>query len=297
MSISFAQRLIAILMILSMPPVLSAMSLEIPLQTQQALNWVFSGMVKNDEDHHYGYYVEIQRQQQQVHMLSALIQIETKTLVFVEESDATLPLVAGLNWQVGRSYFGFNPATHRVALGVKTANEQGFSLKIDTVNESSSLMNPQSLRSGLALNVLQMGQVHGHIVLGAQKDEFVTAKQAWFRQLDTKQATVANKPALTDVLCQFDDGSGFYAIHLPVQDAQSGFAAGWRDAKGHAVPMSQFVKITQALPHEWDLSISLPATHIKFSDLLSKQRKIGEVAAGVVVGKRPGFCTAGREKV
>jgi hypothetical protein len=272
-----------------------ATSMDEPLKVQDSFNWVFSGMINNEQAERYGYYFEIQKKGDQFRILSALINLERKSLVFVEESQAKLKDIALLNWQVGHSYFGFNTVTHNLAFGVKTPTGQGFSFKVDALNDPVSTTKPQSLSAELALNVIQMGRLNGHLYLGPEHaDEFVTAKQTWFRQLFGK----TNKPHeknhdVTGVLCQFDDGSGFYAMHLPESDALRGFVAGWRDPAGKPVKMSQFVKITENLPHEWDLSVSLPALHVRFSDVLAKNG----IAAGVVKGKKSGFCTAEKERV
>jgi hypothetical protein len=276
-----------------------AMSIEEPLQVKEGMNWVFSGMVTNEQAERYGYYFELQRKGEKFRILSALVNMEKKSLVFVEENEANVQDVSGLNWQVGHSYLGFNPETHRLSFGVKNLAEQGFSFKIDTLAEPISATHPQILRTGLALNVMQMGRVNGHIYLGKDHvDEFVTAKQTWFRQLTTQvHGQTEKNHNLTNVLCQFDDGSGFYAANMPTSDALRGFVAGWRDPAGKPVKMSQFVKITQDIPHEWNLSASFPAFHVRFSDLLDKQHPIGEIAAGIVVGDKSGFCTAGKELV
>lgn len=271
-----------------------ASSIETTLQEKSSFNWIFSGMVTNEQAVRYGYYFEIQKKDAHVRVLSALINLEQKTLVFVDEDEATVPESSGLKWQVGRSYFGFNPMTHRLMFGVKTAENQGLGFYVDTLDEPLSTTKPQILRAGLALNVIQMGRLTGHVYLGGDQDEFVSAKQTWFRQLSGKSMvqTDASHQA-TGVLCQFDDGSGFYAMNVPEADALRGFVAGWRDATGKALKMSQFVKITEDIPHEWDLSIPLPSMHVHFSDLLAK----GQIAAGVVQGKYSGFCTAEKEQV
>lgn len=286
-----------IFMLMGLCNFMFAASLETQLQSQKDLNWVFSGMLTSENDDHYGYYFEVQRHDEQVYILSALIHLEDQALVFVEESEAKLSEQDSLNWQIGHSYFGLNQTTHRLSLGVSTAQEKGFGFRIDALNEEKADVKPQSLRNGLALNVFELGRIAGHIYLGSGKEEFVTAKQSWFRQINTNKLAQGNKSHdLTNVLCQFEDGSSFYAIHLPEHDALSGFIAAGKDAKGQNVKMSQFVKITE-LPHEWDLAISLPAKHVHFADLLEKHHKIGDIAAGVVDGERFGFCTAGKKRV
>ncbi|OGV25563.1 MAG: hypothetical protein A3F18_08140 [Legionellales bacterium RIFCSPHIGHO2_12_FULL_37_14] len=274
-----------------------ATPLEEKLLSKEKLNWVFSGMLTGEHNNHYGYYFEIERLAGKVQILSALFDIENKTLIFVEENDANMPNQTDLNWQIGNSYIGLNPQTQRLALGANSSQGKGFGFRIDTLSEPANRAKPQPLRSGLALNVSALGRIAGHVYLGEGKEEFVTAQQTWLRQIDANKLARKNKSHdLTNVLCQFDDGSSFYAIHLPEQDALSGFIAGGKDSKGQNIKMSQFVKITK-LPHEWDLAISLPAKHVHFADLLEKHRLIGDIAAGVVTGERPGFCTAGKKKV
>lgn len=289
--------LILFFIFMNMSNLLFAASLENQLQVQKNLNWVFSGMLTNENNIHYGYYFEIERHNEDIHTLSALINVENKSLIFVEESDAKIKDQNTLNWQVGNSYFGLNAATHRFVVGVNTDKHTGFGFRIDTLNEQMDMNKSKALRNGLMLNVSELGRLTGHVYLGSGEEEFVMAKHAWLRQIDVnKLASNQRHHDLTNVLCQFEDGSSFYVAHLPQNDALRGFMAGGKDAKGKNIRMSQFVKIKE-LPHEWDLSISLPEKHVHFSDLLDKHRTIEDIAAGVVIGKSSGFCTAGKRKV
>lgn len=261
------------------------------LHKQASFNWVFSGVMMNEQHDHYGYYFEFIKNQNHHRVLSALIQLDQKKLIFVEEDQADFDDHDDqrTQWEVGRSYLALEPVTQRLLLGIKNDHQQGFRFKIDTF-EPMHYSRPQALKLGLAFNVTQLGRITGHVFLNDQvPDEFVHAKRTWFRQLSDKNSEEQHSSRdLTGVFCHFDDGSGFYAMHLPKEDALSGFVAGWHDAAGKSLPMSQFVKISQSLPHEWDLTIPTPQMHVHFSDLLSK----GNVAAGVVHGKKFGFCTA-----
>lgn len=256
-----------------------------------AFNWVFSGMVRNELGGRYGYYFEIQRQGEKFRILSTLVDVNQKKVIFVDENTATLPNAASVNWQVGRAYLGMNAETHRWVLGVEAPHHKGFHFKLDALNFRERPANP--LSDKLALSVLQTERLNGHVSLGpSREDEFVSARHTWFRQLKAHHQGAPHP--MTQVFCQFNDGSGFYATHLLTPKALRGFMAGWRTASGEAVRMSQFVSIHQTAPQEWDLSATLPAFHVRFSNLLPPPTALSPLSAGVVEGKLSGFCTAER---
>lgn len=260
-------------------------------------NWVFSGMVTNELGEHYGYYFEARRQSSQLQILSALVNIEKKSLVFIDDSQANISGDAEMNWQVGNAYLGFNSVTNRWILGVNTKEKFGFNFKIDApLSSEASSSRIQTLKSGLTMLVEPTGRLNGHVISPDNNEEFVTAKSSWLREFMTKSHLPTPYP-LTNVLCHFNDGSTFYAVHLLAPDALQSFVAKWHAASGLSKKMSQFVNIRHPSPEEWDLSAPFPAFHIRFSNLLSKSFQLSEVGAGVVDGKLNGFCTAAKEKV
>jgi len=267
------------------------------MASDTAFNWVFSGIVTNESAERYGFYFQIQRHDHTYQVLSTLVDLEKHTLVFVEENEAVLPEDPDMNWQVGQAYLGFKPVNNSWVFGVKTESKQGFNFKIDTLSQLTQPTKTQTLRPGLLFFVNQTGRLTGHLHLGEDKvDEFVTAKHTWFRQLSSEALTNDPHP-VTNVLCQFDDGSGFYATHLLESDASRGFVAGWRDASGKPVSMSQFVHMKSLPNHDWQISSTLPALQMQFSDLLAKPGESKAISAGIISGKRSGFCAAGKEVV
>lgn len=268
--------------------------------TQPAFNWVFSGIVTNEQAERYGFYFQIQGHENTYQVLSTLVDLEKNALIFVEENKAEIATVNEMNWQVGGAYLGFKPINNSWVFGVKTKSKQGFNFKIDTLSEVGQASKTQTLRPGLLFFVNQTGRLTGHLHLGSdQSDAFVTAKSAWFRQLNSQaQSAEEDSHPVTNMLCQFDDGSGFYATQLPERDALHGFIAGWRDAEGKPVSMSQFIRMKQLPTHEWQVSLALPALEMQFRDLLAVEgMPTNAISAGVVMGKRSGFCAAGKEIV
>ncbi|MCX7116013.1 MAG: hypothetical protein NTW08_08925 [Gammaproteobacteria bacterium] len=286
-------RLFTFFLALIMTGAAHAEPLSFPIQKE--FDWVFSGMVLNERGERYGYYFEIQRQKEQFRVLSTLVNVEKKTLVFVEENEATIHDASTMNWQVGKAYLGFNPVTNRWGLGVATKMHQGFNFKIDAL-PMESVPHSKQLRTGLEMVVNQMGRLNGHLQIAKENEEFVTAKNTWFRQVISMHASIETHP-MTHVLCHFNDGSGFYAAHLLDPTALQGFVAGWRSSDGLPMKMSQFVNIQHPSLQDWQVSASVPAFHLHFSNLLDHAMKLSDMGAGVVDGAFPGFCVAEKKRV
>lgn len=266
-----------------------------PFTVQPSFDWVFSGMVSTEIGERYGYYFEVQRHQTQFHVLSVLVNMETKRVVLTEENNAMLPESDTLNWRVGNAYLGFNTVTNRWLLGVTTPDGKGFDFKIDALP-----MGTQSpvklLRAGLKMQVHPLGRLNGDLHFSKTLEAFVTAQHTWMRQLIAMQVKSSKQP-MTNILCHFDDGSGFYAAHLLAPSALQGFIAGWYSKEGEPMKISQFVNIEHNTVNEWRVSSSMPVFHLHFSNLLTRSFHPNDLGAGVVEGRRPGFCVAEQKKV
>ncbi len=251
-------------------------------------NWVFSGLVTNENGDNYGYFFQIQRDGLQFHSLAALFDSETKKIVLLDESQAVIPDPTTYNWHVGRAFLRFNPINDSWIFGLQNKDKKGFNFKVDMLKQPENKPVSQSLRIGVELLVSQTSHLNGHIQIGDdRKEQFVTAKNAWFRQLSLTEQHSKGHP-FTGVLCRFNDGSGFYSVNMSELDALRGAVAGWQDEQGLSTIMSQFISVTQEPNGPWHIRVAAPNLHLIVSDLI-KQDPV--VAAGFVsASKNPGFC-------
>lgn len=264
-----------------------------PPQSTEA-NWVFSGMAANENGERYAYFFQMQRHENAFHAVSALFDAESKVLLAVDDGEALIPDPERYNWHVGRSFLRFNAINNSWVFGMKTPDKRGFNFKVDMLNQPKNGPVAQNLRDGVAFITSQTGQLNGHIQVGAVSDEqFVTSKHAWFRQIWLTDHQ--DKPhQLSSVLCRFEDGSGFYSMKMPEPDATRGASAGWFDAEGASVAMSQFIRVNEAEDGAWHIRIASPAMHLVLSDSV-KQRA---VVAGFVSEKdKQGFCMLSEDAV
>lgn len=251
-------------------------------------NWVFSGLVTNESGDNYGYFFQIQRAGTQFNTLAALFDAQTKKVIVIDESQATITDPATQNWHVGHAFLRFNPINDSWIFGLQTQDKKGFNFKVDMLKEPENNPVAQNLRPGVELLVSQTSRLNGHIQIGDEsKEQFVTAKNAWFRQISLTEPPSKGHP-FTGVLCRFNDGSGFYSVNMIEPDALRGAIAGWQDGQGISGMMSQFINITQAPEGPWHIRLASPSLHLILSDFI-KQDPV--VAAGFVAdATSPGFC-------
>lgn len=255
-------------------------------------NWVFSGVVTNENGDNYGYFFQMQREDAQFHVISALFDGQSKTVLLLDESEATIHNPAVNNWHVGRAFLRFNPINNSWIFGLQPQDKKGFNFKVDMQSENTPIT--QDLRQGLALLVSQTSHLNGHIQTGDDsKEQFVTAKNAWFRQVWLTEHQERSHP-FTGVLCRFNDGSGFYSVNMNEADALRGAVAGWCDGQGTSAMMSQFINVKQAPDGPWHIRVTSPSLHLILSDFI-KQNSV--VAGFVAQGTNPGFCMLSKEKL
>jgi len=250
-------------------------------------NWLFSGVVENENGENFGYFFQMQRENEHFHTTVALFDGQTKSAILLDESDAYIHDVAPYNWHVGRSFLRFNPINDSWIFGVKTKAKIGFNFKVDMLQGSTNTQVAQGLRPGVEFLVNQTGHLNGHIQIDKDsKEQFVTAKNAWFRQV-WLTANEDKKQQFSGVLCRFNNGSGFYSVNTTESDALRGAVAGWQDAHGVSATMSQFINVNQAPEGPWHIRISSPNIHLVLNNFI-KQNSM--VAGFVSQGNEPGFC-------
>lgn len=259
----------------------------VPIEAKQA-TWVFSGTVATESGDNYGYFFQMQRENNYFHATAALLDENNKSVIFSEDStadidDSSMPY----NWRVGRAFLRFNAVNDSWIFGVKPKDQLGFNFKVDMLKQFASKPSMHHLKSGITMMVTQTSELNGHILTGKSDDEqFVRANDAWFRQVwqDEKDT---NKHVLSSVLCRFNDGSGFYSVNLHESDAQSGAVAGWYNPEGIRQSMSQFIQVEPSKEGIWHIRAQSPRMNLALRDY----SQINSVISGFVEGgSNPGFC-------
>ena len=253
-------------------------------------SWTFSGMVTNESGDRYGYFFQMQRQGSDFHAKTALIDGQTNQLVLFYEDNATLDPSTQLNWHVGRSFIRYNPINDSWIFGVKVEDKKGFNFKVDMLKQANKDSKPLELRPGVELQALQTSSLNGHVQTGGDnKEQFVTGNNAWFAKLwfsnDQKSAH-----DISTTFCRLSNDNGFYSANLKEADATRAAVAGWRDAAGNKVNMSQFISIKPLADHQCMLSVGLPKLNLKLSNTLNGSDKIPLSFAGFSKENPKGFC-------
>lgn len=258
--------------------------------------WVFSGMVTNESGERFNYYFQMQRKEQHLHAVAMLMDSQTRKVLIFEHGYTGSAHFAIPNWRVGRIFLQFNPISNSWVFGVKEKANRGFNFKVDMLSQKINTPTIQDLRTGVELLVNQTGHLNGHLQTGeTSKDQFVTAPKAWFKQMWVNKPQ-ANSHPLTGVLCQFNDGSGFYSVNLQEADALRGAVAGWRNDEGISLPMSQFVSVHALQGDTWQIGVSSPKVHLSLENSLANENQ-NQLIAGLAEGKMPGFCAITKDEI
>ena len=250
-------------------------------------NWAFSGVVTSESGENYGYFFQMQRDGDEFHTIAALFDGQNKQPILLDESQAVISQPTPYNWHVGRAFLRFNPINDSWIFGLKTEDKKGFNFKVDMLKQDDTIPAALDLRPGVELLVNQTSHLNGHIQAGKDsKEEFVTSKNAWFRQVWLKENQEKSQP-FRGVLCRFNDGSGFYSVNMLEADALRGAVAGWRNEEGISAVMSQFINVKQDVKGPWHIRVASPSLHLVLSDFIEKNSVI---AGFITEGKAPGFC-------
>ena len=257
-------------------------------------NWVFSGVVTNENGENYGYFFQMQRDNDKFHAIAALVDGQSKKVILLDEGQAVIPDPMINNWHVGRAFLRFNPINNSWIFGLQNQDKKGFNFKVDMLNQSEKTPATLNLRQGVELLVSQTSHLNGHVQVGNDsKEQFVTAKSAWFRQVWLTEQQNKTHP-FAGVLCRFNDGSGFYSANMIEPDAKRGALAGWFDVQGISAAMSQFINVKQDADGPYHIRIASPNVHLVLSDFI-KQDSV--VAGFVDEGKSPGFCMLSKDVI
>ncbi|AHE67733.1 hypothetical protein [Legionella oakridgensis] len=266
----------------------------LPTETVYA-NWIFSGMATNENGGHYGYFFQVQRNNNTFHALSAVFDSESKRILLFDESSATIHEPKTSSWQIGRAFLSFNPINESWIFGFKIKNKEGFNFKVDMLSHPENTPVIQDLRSGMELLVSQTGRLNGHLQIGEEeKEQFVTAKNAWYRHVWLTKDQETSHP-FSSLLCRFNDGSGLYSVNVPEEDAFRGAVAGLCDAQGASRVISQFIDIKKDKKEDvWHIRIPSPALHLVLSETINQN---SVVAGFISKGEKTGFCLLSKDKL
>lgn len=253
-------------------------------------SWTFSGTVTNESGDRYGYFFQMQRQGSDFHAKTALIDAESNKLLLFYEGDEKIGNPSSLDWHVGRSFIRYNPISDSWIFGLKLEDNKGFNFKVDMLKQSTVENEKTILRPGVEWQALQTSRLNGNVQTESGKPEqFVTGNKAWFGKLSFSKDQ-ANAHDISTTFCRLDNDNGFYSANLKEPDATGAAVAGWRDATGTKVRMSQFVTIKSMENNECSLQLGLPKLHLTVLNSLKHEAKTPLWVAGFSKKNRNSFC-------
>jgi hypothetical protein len=254
-------------------------------------SWSFSGMVNSESGNRYGYFFQIQRQDTDFHVKTALIDEQTNQLVMFYEGNEVINNPTQLNWHVGHSFIRYNPINDSWIFGVKLEDHKGFNFKVDMLKQASHDNETQVLRPGVELQALQTSRLNGHVQMGGDaKEQFVTGNNAWYAKLWVSQVQTSAHDIST-TFCRLSNDNGFYSANLKEADATGAAIAGWRDAAGNKVKMSQFISIKSLEGNQCILTVGLPKLSLKLMNTLKHEENDTHLSVAGFSKENPqGFC-------
>src|SRR3990167_9272911 len=259
-------------------------------------DWFFYGIVTNEDGEHYNYVFQFQRDKHKFHTIAVLMSEQLNKPLLYEEGSAYIDDPDRMHWKIGATFLQFNAINNSWVFGVKTKDGKGFNFKVDMLRLSNSndkfLAKHKDLYTGLKLLIGHTGRLNGHLKLDKDSpEEFVIANQSWLRQIWIDKMLHIHKftQPVQAVLCDFNNGSGFYAVHVQESRALQGAVAGWLDRSCNNVPMSQFVTVNHQHDGIWRIHIPVPKSSFSLKDIAVK--KDSQLILGPIDGNNPGFCS------
>jgi predicted secreted hydrolase len=261
-----------------------------PTDSTQA-NWLFSGLLTTEAGDQLAYFFQLERNGSQYHTTAALFDVATQQVIFQDESRAENPQPDGYRWSIGHAMLRFNPINASWVFGVTTPDKQGFNFKMDLLDAEQPVVE-ENLRPGLSVLASQAQALNGHVRLANMpQEQFVIAKHAWFKQTWVTSDQF-QRHAVDSVLCHLNDGSSIYSMRLPEADATTGAMAGWLNAAGLSMPVSQFIDVQQLAAGPWDIHVPSSSLHL----ILAQHTQHNSVIAGFSQDKALGaFCLLGQD--
>lgn len=254
--------------------------------TSKYASWVFLGMVENEIGEVYNYFFELQRRDQVFHAEVAIFDYQTKKMLLSDNSVVTIENPSDFNWMIGKVFLRYNEITNSWVFGLKESNKIGFNFKVSMLNKPEDYPLTRYFHDGIAFVVVQAGQLNGHVSFDGKEEQFVTAKNTWFRQIWLKNDP-KNLRSLNSLLCRFNDGRGLYSIQVLDAVKERDSIAGLFDSDGKAMNVSQFVQLENFQDSSWHINVSTPKMNLQLIDIFQKN----DIVAGYIhASDNHGFC-------
>ncbi|MDF1757060.1 MAG: hypothetical protein P1U74_02010 [Legionellaceae bacterium] len=263
----------------------------IPTNLKHA-SWVFSGMVENEFGEFYNYLFQMQRNENDFLAIVAIFDFQTKKIIFHEESTSKIQNPEEFPWVVGNTFLRFNNITNSWVFGYKGNNSYNFNFKVNMLKRPEEAPVTNFFRDGLSFEVVQAGQLNGHIrVQKDGKDQFVTAKNTWFRQVWVTHPNSLQH--LKGLLCTLDDGKGLYAMRVFDSSSLQDTIAGLFDSEGKSFAVSQFISVDKNNDDAWKINIPTP----KMDFFLKVAYQKSDLIAGFISNDNTrGFCLLSQDE-
>ncbi|OGV29595.1 MAG: hypothetical protein A3E88_04950 [Legionellales bacterium RIFCSPHIGHO2_12_FULL_35_11] len=246
-------------------------------------SWVFLGMVESESGDVYDYFFQVERNDKDFHATVALFDVQTKNIVFQEDSSTKIDEPDNYKWEIGRVFLRFSKITNNWIFGIKNQNKTGFNFKVGMLDSADNHPVTKKLQNGTSFFVSQVGQLNGNIK-GDTDEQFVTAKSVWFRQIWFSSNSVDEQ--INGLLCTFNDGRGMYSMNVMADEELQDSTAGYYDATGLASTISQFIKTDKINNESWMIQVSIPKMNLELSDNFKNNHLI----AGFLSNNDQGFC-------
>lgn len=262
-----------------------------PVKAPEA-SFVLSGLISNENGEQYDYFFQIQRNGQKFHAKVALFDSVHHQLLFQEDSDAQIEHPDDYDWHIGRAFLRFNPINDSWVFGLVRTEQGGFNFKVDMLNQREHNTVTRYDRHGVSFVVMQTGALNGHLQMPDDAEQFVTAKNAWFRQIWLTQNSSASHQ-LDGLLCRFQDGGSLYSVRLLESEMPRGSVSGLLNEQGEASAVSQFIHVKENNTHDaWLIRVLSPKMTLHVTPVFTHDAMI----AGFMTNKeRAGFCLLSRD--
>lgn len=257
-------------------------------------NWVFLGTVENEEGDNYNYFFQMQRDDTHFHVKAALFNAQTRELIFNEDSETELQEPANFKWMVGRAFLRYSKISNSWIFGLKNQHKQGFNFKVSMLNKPEDSPVTRYFQDGVSFVIAQISHLNGHVHIEEKgKDQFVTSKNTWFRQIWLKKDP-SNLQSLRSLLCRFNDGRGLYSIRVLDSNNISDSISGLFDSEGGALRVSQFINLEKNPENDWKINVSTPKMRLVLRDDFQKS----DIVAGYIVNESSkGFCLLTNDQI
>ena len=216
--------------------------------------WTISGLLHNEQDDYYGFMMILERQEQVLHVLASLYDLNEKKLIWHQEETQYLELDKPYSQSLKGFYWHFSPINQSFVLAYQDekTKKQTFNLKMDLMQPI--VVTPKiSLTPTLKVKQYWSGSINGHIHM--PDEQFVTSASVWVQNIWQNNKDTQTHP-FSEILCQFQDGGAMFAIQAPEKNGLHAAIAGLYDKDGQRQTMSQFVNLSPPSQDDYEIKLS-----------------------------------------